>query len=256
MSAEERQERIDAYLNGELQGEELKAFEEAVQNDEALRNEVRLFKDIDLAVQDKAAIAFQKMVQEEGEAFLQQEDQPQAKIRKMGARQWAVAATILLLLISGAFWWSKSSATVISGPEMYAQNYTTYSLNVEMRGGDTNGSSFEEGIISYQAGNFSQASQLFALLVVANPEDMVLTFCLANAYLNETPPRVEEAQQLFEQIIRDGESIYVPRSEWYLGLILLKQEDLENAKKHLTRVAVSGDNYAVQAQEILTKMEE
>lgn len=255
MSAEERQEQIDAYLNGELQAEQLKAFEEALQSDEVLRSEVTLLKNIEVVIQDKSALAFQKMVQEQGQLFLQEEVPSTAKVRKIGTRQWAIAATFLLLVVSGVLFWSKFSDSTISGPELFAENFTVYRLNTEMRSGNTTITSFEEGIAQYQSGHYSTASEIFAQLLIANPQDMVLAFCLANAYLNQTPPQLVAAQPLFERIISDGESIYVPRAQWYLALLFLQKEEIEKAKELLLQVATSGDSYADQANDILSKLD-
>ena len=102
MSDQKNLEKIDAYLNGELEGAELTAFEKAIENNKDLAAQVRLVQGIDAAVGDEGALNFQKMIQEEDEHYYKESSNNSAKIRSIGGRRrvYLVAAVLLTLAIS------------------------------------------------------------------------------------------------------------------------------------------------------------
>ncbi|MEM8909220.1 MAG: hypothetical protein AAGD05_15345, partial [Bacteroidota bacterium] len=68
--SEQLYEKIEAYLNGTLAPAELQQFEAQLQTDPDLAAQLALFQNIDTALKDQSVLNFQKMVQQEGEAFL------------------------------------------------------------------------------------------------------------------------------------------------------------------------------------------
>ncbi len=219
-------ETIEAYLNGTLTGDALTEFEQRLKSEPDLAAQVQLFQNMDDALNDQPALDFQKIVQMEGAAFLQKAAAPPAKVRRIGwsRKQWAIAATLLFLVVSAALFWKMQSTDISSGDELFAQHFETYTLNEGLRGEEDENVDFKKGIQQYRLKNYGLAAETFNTLAENAPQDMVLAFCLANAYLNQSPPQTDLAQQQFQKIIADGSSIYTPTAKWYMALTLLKKE--------------------------------
>jgi len=244
MSNKDTYEKIEAYLSGTLQGAELTAFERAIREDKALSKQVRLFRDMDTVLSDKATLDFQKMVAAEGNAFLNPKEKKKEPARLLRYPSFRMAAAAVLLLIA-------SAAGLLSGSELFAQHFETYPLNPDMRSGDAGQSTFEQGIEQYQSKDFIAAAQIFQELSQTDNQDMSLAFCLANAYLNQIPPQLDLASEALQKIISNGESVYVPKAKWYQAMILLKKEDTVAAKKLLEDLVEISGNLSRQAEEVL-----
>ncbi len=259
MSNQPIYEKIKAYLDGELTGAELEAFEKELLSNPELAEDVELYQTIDMVLEDEATLNFQKIVQAEDEAFFEENtaklvEQP---IRKIGGfnRQWMIAASFLFLIVSAILLWQLQTNAPQSNQELFAQYADTYPLNEDLRSSDSTVSDFEKGIQEYQSKDFDAATQTFEVLVAKNEQDMSLLFCLANAYFNQNPPQLDLAAQQFQKIITKDSSIYVPKAKWYLALIALEKEDLVQAKTLLKEVEQSGDKFGKIAERLLKELE-
>lgn len=261
MSNQPKYEKIEDYLNGILSGKDLVDFEEQIKSDKELALQVALFEEIDVALSDEVALSFQKMVAAEDKAFFAENkleySQKKPIIRQFyqSNRRWMVAASILFTVLITLLLWNIQSNNPASDEELFAQYYETYALNKNLRGNDTNPTDFQTGIQQYQANKFDAAAQTFESLMAANEQDMSLTFCLANVYMNQKPPQFDLAEKQFKKIIANNSSIYVPKSKWYTALIFLQKGKSTDAKILLKAVAKSGDKFGKKAQELLQKLE-
>ncbi len=262
MANQPKYEKIEAYLNGTLPPTEYEVFEQEIQSNPKLAEQVQLFREIDKALEDEGALNFQKVVQAEEEAFLKEfekevsEEENSKPLRKIGGfnRQWMMAASFLIFLFSAFLLWQFQPSESSSNEELFAQYVETYPLNEDVRGNDSTATNFEIGIQQYQAKDFDAAVQTFESLAATNGKDMSLAFSLGNAYLNQTPPQFILAEQQFRKIITNDSSIYVSKAKWYVALILLQKGELTEAKNLLKDVTESGDKYGRKAEELLKEL--
>lgn len=253
MSSQSTYENIEAYLDGTLTGDQLKAFEEQLQSDKELASQLALFQNVDQAIGDKATLNFQKMVAAQGEKFLHNTSgqvKNESKVIRF-SRPWAIAAALLALIVSAMIFWNIQSADPPSTEALFAQNFETYPLNQSVRGGSTDNSVLKIGVQQYQGKDYLAAAQTFEPLAQADQSDMLVAFCLANAYLNQEPPQFDFAKRELQRIIDDGVNIYVLRAKWYLALIFLKEGNIEKTKSLLKAVAQSGDSLGQKAKTLL-----
>ncbi|MFK7908482.1 MAG: tol-pal system YbgF family protein [Chitinophagales bacterium] len=265
MSLQNTYEKIENYLNGTLTGADLEAFEEQLQSDAELLEEVKLMQNLDTVLSDEVDLVFQQMVETEAGLFLdelgsEEVEQPNfadSPVPKIGGwnRKWAIAASFLLLMVSMVLLWQVQSNDPISNDALFANHFDTYRLNKNVRGGGDSPTEFQKGIEYYNANEFGAATQVFEALTAQEPNDLSLAFCLGNAYLNQEPPQLDLAQSQFEKIISDGGSIHVPKAQWYMALVAVKKGDLEQAKTLLKQVEQSGDKFGQKAKELLKELE-
>jgi S1-C subfamily serine protease len=116
-------EQIERYLEGHLQGEELREFEGKLENDPAFKKEVESFRDLTHHLQkygerrelkEKLAFIHQEMKREEKTPFLKR-----AITFRTSYRILAVAASVALVVSLSTFWIWKGSDR--SGKEHYLE---------------------------------------------------------------------------------------------------------------------------------------
>ena len=258
MSNQEIYEAIEAYLSGNLKGTDLTDFEARLRSDSELAAQVLLFQDMDEALNDRPVLNFQKLVRSEGAAFIEKDQSEKATVRNIdwSRRYLAIAAALLVAVLSITVLWNIRSVPPSSGKELFAQNFETYTLNQSIRSEETTGdSAIQLGIQQYQANDYQAAAATFQELAANADQDMVIAFCLGNAYLNQQAPPLDLAEQQFQKIIREGESIYVPRAKWFMALIFLEKEEIKQAESLLQEVAKSQDNFGEKARALLKELD-
>ncbi len=253
-------EEIEQYLDGTLQGTDLKAFEERLLNDKSLASRVELMKKIDHSIEDEKAMAAQKAIMEIGDEFFKKKstivETNTIQKRPFYRRPLAMAACFLLAVTLGIILWSQMKPSSLSNQELYASYYVPYHANDASRGETGNATFYNLAVQQYQSKEYTKAIASFQKVLLINPTDNQVLYCLAHAYLNETPPALGQASKYFEQIIKDGKSIRVAKSKWYLALIYLKQNETVNAQKLLNELIGSEDDkMANQAKELLQRMD-
>jgi len=258
MSAQSTQEKIEDYLAGILTGDELKAFEAQLAKDPALAEEVELRRAINEAIGDQKTVEFQRLVQEQGAAFLKQPNGGIVGRRpfKLNRRWFAVAASLLILVLAAYFIWGRQK-TVPSVPlteqELYAKHFFTYDLNLALRTvyDASIDEAFKKALLQYQREDFTGAVFSFRQLADEDKDNMQLAFALAQAHMNTAPPQLGPAEALLRKIITDNKSIYVPTAKWYWALILIKRAEIERAKEQLKDVVAAGGDLGKKANALL-----
>ncbi len=254
-------EKIDAYLSGNLSGKESTAFDRQLQQEATLKEEVTFWQSIDQALEDEATVDFQQKVVRAGKEYLASRQGAAAPVRQLrGTRRYlAIAATLLLLITAGLFLWNNPFTQEYSGKELYATNFETYDLGASQNrsGLETSPTiDFATGVQQYKAGDFAAAATTFAALLANDKSNMALTFALAQAQLNLNPPDLTAAGNLLQSVITDGKSAYVTSAHWYLALVKLQQEKPKEAKELLTVVQASaGQDLKEKATAILQTLE-
>lgn len=119
----QRQERIEAYVNGKLDGEELRAFESALAHDERLRAEVEVERTLSGTLQREQELRFRDLVQRVSGAQEQKatkgggSEAPVIPIQR-GRWKWLAAAASVAALVGVAVkWWSDHPDGSGTGPD-------------------------------------------------------------------------------------------------------------------------------------------
>ncbi|MCB0764534.1 MAG: hypothetical protein KDB84_07515 [Flavobacteriales bacterium] len=207
-------ERIEAYLQGTLAAQELRAFEADLATDPSLREEVAVQRDNMLAVElGGFSRTVVEVVREAGTVRVPGSQRVPAF--GMGLR---IAASLLLLL-GVAWWWT-------SRPDAFERAYAEYHVTdpgspVPMSA--TDDAAFHDAMVDFKVGAYEKAIRKWDLQMNARPNNDTLRYYLANAYA-ETGEHAK-ALTLFEQVQGDTTSIFRARAEWrcFLSLVALKE---------------------------------
>lgn len=261
MEEETEYDQIEQYLAGQLTGAELSTFEDRLQADPTFAEKVQLLKEMEEALSDPKAIALQEKLNNIGADFMATTEPVAAsvettkatKVVPMYKKPWAIAATVALAVSAGGGLWQMQSIDALSHDQLFAQNYEVYQLDGLVRG--TQGADeLENALQLYQNKSFKNAAEVLAILNEKDIDNQKVMFALANAYLNQNPPQLDQAANYFNQLIDMNTSVYVPKAQWYLALIYIKQNKMEQAKLMLSEVVDSGDANADEAKTLLEQL--
>lgn len=119
MASQEKLERIERYLLGEMEGKDLEEFDRALSADQSLANEVELQRAIMEAVREEDIGRFQQTLKE----IQAEKNQSQSRRRRFSVpRYMAIAASLAVLLLAAYFIYRSLNAPP-SSQELFAQYF-------------------------------------------------------------------------------------------------------------------------------------
>lgn len=244
-------EMISRYLEGELSGEELLAFEAAMKNDPALAEEVHLYQSINEEMQahtqdlkEEQALKH-KLHQLNKEHF--RTEVP--KVRKMN-RWWlaavaAVAAAIVLFILR------PFSGTSFNNEKVFA----AYMKEVEPLPGVVRGNEkdalLEKATDLYNRKQYKEALPLLREMSTVKPGDTQVKLA-AGICLLQTG-QYDAANAVFNEIA-GGDTIYKEEAIWYKALTALITNKTDECYTLLQSLSAGSSN-AEKAKELMKKIE-
>ena len=212
---------IDAFLLDELSESQKQLFEEALQNDPDLKEEVEHYKAVKKGVEASEKEALKKRLVKL-EAGL-----PKATKRRMTWYGSRVAAAIILLLLP--LYFILSNLNEVNSQELFADYFEPYPVlaNGTVRG-DAADDPLSEGIRAYQGGNYIMA---ITKLEAQSKDSKNGSFYLALSYMaNDDASR---AIPLLRDLTEDESFQLKEQATWYLGLAFLKNGEPDKARRVL-----------------------
>lgn len=266
------------YLNEEMQADEKAEFEQRIQEDKHLAQEVEFHKDLLLGVEwvgdedlkQKIQHAAETMEKEgffeEGGGIMSSDRAPKTaaspRIRSLFRPQYmAIAASLLIMLIIG-FFLNRSSNPY---QKVYANNYSPSSTLLQEQLQDLNKSgmatpdldrraSLLEALKYFEAGEYSTASPALQHHVEQFPSDDLAFLFLGQSLMEEQ--KFREATIALETNADDPTAPFHRQAIWYVGLAYLQMEGHEQkAIEAFEEISTDGGSpYRAQAIEILKEI--
>ncbi len=210
-------ERIESYILNRMEPATRAAFEAEMENDESLRNEVALQRNLVGAVE---ALSFA------GKTSGNTKIAPVKKISRVWLYGAAAAATVLLVLLLRFF-----SSPSPSADSLFAGFFEADpGLPVVMSSGD-NHYDFYDGMVSYKEQDYTKALSIWKDVVT--PSD-TLTYYMGMANLNSGNTRA--TIEYLEPIAGNDSSAWQQKAIWYLALAHLKESNTPAAIEWLNRL--------------------
>ena len=217
-------ERIDRYLNGEMNAEERTAFEQECSQNQALMDALRL--------QTSARFVSWKYAKTQ-QKNLYSETPTEGKVRSFRSPYLiaSVAAVILLLVISAIFLFQPKQVAM---QDLYAEHFlqSTERPLRNLRDLSSDSTAFGKAIEAFEANEYESAAAQFQSLATqpgfSYPKQAWLYLGLSNLYLQQAP----EALKAFENIQPDSEVLWL-EAKWYSAMAALSMEDKVLARKNL-----------------------
>jgi len=248
-------ETIDQYVKGNLDGEQMKAFERELESNSALKEEMliqkRLFHalenqnmatdeamDIDKKLSNPEYQELSNKIRNIGTEYLQ-ESSTEIKPLWVRFKQLipAAAAILVIVIISTVY-------LTTMNPSIDQYYYDSVNWETELvsftEKGDSK-SDFTDGEAFFRSKEYSKAIQSFETI---NPEDEMYAYSLmyigaSHANLNQN----QQALQAFEQLAEMREFAESSKGLWYVALIHLKLESKAKAIEMLKKISQDSSNY-------------
>ena len=238
-------EKIDKYLNGEMEGRELEHFRHLLTSDEKIREELDLHQTIDNAILEEDIMSLRDTMQ-----MIYAEDE---KVKRVPAgfprrKLYFAAATLALLLATGGIV-KKVSQPEYDNHEIFNKFYQPYDVTVTYRSGNTETDRLLlTALQKYEDENYEEALLLFEQLLEKRKDDMAVNLYSGISYLEME--KYQKATHTFQTIIADDNNLFIEQAEWYLAMCYVKTDENGKAKELLDELIKKESYYKEMARQI------
>ncbi len=241
--------KILQFFTGELSQEQRKELALEVTSDATVAEDMKLQQEVlyTIANNKEDDLDFRKQLQSIGDEFLE-EEQNNVKKLSFGINYWLAAASVVVVIGVGTYLGLIRNPGY-SGNQVFIEYYTPYGTDLTVRGREDS-DLFVKAIESYQAGDIAVALETFEALMYDNEELAGFFLGLCQIELGNFELAKQQLKETKEKAI-----FYEDQIEWYLALCYIKEQEYNEAELLLTKITTSGSQYAIEAKEILDKIE-
>lgn len=258
------QEQIENYLAGAMDAATKTAFERQLETDPDLAQALLLNQEVHRTVKDSKALALEESLRGIGEEFASQfeAEKEVAKNHTPLIKRYRWIAAVAAILLCGLFaWWLwNNNSSSLFPQKLYADFYKAYPAQTHIRSLDNSKeTTYLQAQKAYQAKDYPTAIQSFKLLLEEenlSPEFRInLLFYKGQAHL--AAQEIAAARQLLEPVIAEPTHNYTRQTQWYLALIALQSNELEQARAYLLEAqkGIAQGKYYQQAKDLYQKIE-
>jgi tetratricopeptide (TPR) repeat protein len=232
-------ELFEQYCSNELSENDRLVFEKRLESEANLKKDFMAFIEVkeslnhanNKRLKDKVKLSLEKIEQKE----YQRERRP----------MYLTAASVLVICCLSFYVYMNSSKT----DTLYSKYYTPYSETTSVL--SSNNSSLEECLNEYNQEAYQRALDCFSELSPNSEMYFYLGMCYAN---------LEDTKLAIKSLVKVEElgANFLEETNWYLALLYLKQDNLNEVKERLGQVLNRpNSNYKkMSAEQLLSKLDE
>ncbi|MAU14971.1 MAG: hypothetical protein CMH46_05465 [Muricauda sp.] len=234
----EDQEEFERVLLNQMDAKEKAVFNDKLNSNPELKKQFQEFKELFLAIEEEGLRNSMATFHNSLEG---------ASGTTPGTRHkfhwYRIAASIAILLSVGLWFFNKQ------GPnEKLFQRYYSVDPGLPTVMGNNDSYEFYEAMVDYKQGNYEVAIDKWERLLLTNQDSDTLNYFLGSAYLAHG--NTNKAIILFENTLNSNAPTFSKEAHYYMALALLKNNNIEEAIKHLKMVPDE------KSQELLQKIQE
>jgi tetratricopeptide (TPR) repeat protein len=237
------EEEIALYVNGDMAGEEQQQFEQVLQRDKTLQDNVRQYQQVQAALRTRLAPDAQDKALSQTLHSLNEEyfGKTEAKIRPVGIYiKWASAAAVVaMLLVVNLFHpWKQH--------DLYKE-YGGLQMVTSAERGDHTDTLLQRATTAFNSQQFAVAAKDLQVVFEKNPEDAMVTFYYGVSLIETGDLR--KAEEMLEHVYA-GNSVFKYDAAYFMAIRFLKEHKYTDCRKWLQNIPVGTSRYA-QAQLLL-----
>jgi tetratricopeptide (TPR) repeat protein len=241
-------EKIELYINNQLQGQDKEDFEASLQNDAELAETYAMYVAIEKNMQsnydaEKEVEFKESLATYQNQYFSNKTKTKAGKVRNLLYYATAAAAILVLVFTFNVFKKTKNSTT----EELYAE-YAPFEKITEITRSNNKDSLFKTGANFYNAKNYIQAIPYFEKVLDSNAQAHFL-YAVCFMELNNNDKAFVELDKLI-----NGQSSYKEKAEFYKALLFLKNKNVEGCKQMLLSIN-RYSSYNDQAKALYNKLD-
>lgn len=223
---ENNTDKIQDYIDGLLEGEELVHFESRMAVDDELRSLVALQKEVHEIINSRMDSNESELRSNlaNARANISVIQNPRNKVFKIYI---PIAAAVCLLVFFGLFLFKGADRALYELPTMQS----------EIVRGEVENTSYEDAVKAFNDGQYRESRSMLDGLIAEESTVVQYQYYAALTYIGEED---WEGAVAALQSLADGISIYADESKYYLGLAYWKVGDHVKAAEVLQRIPDSG----------------
>jgi tetratricopeptide (TPR) repeat protein len=239
---------IQRYLQGDLSNKERLDFEEIIKRAPFLNEDISLYWKLSNIISDSELEIFKKKLEKiHAKHFV-----PPVTTKFVINKKLYYAAAIILIFISIGFYLLKPQN--IDTQSLFVEFYKPLSeINVS-RSVENKDSIIllKDAIDYYNNKNYVAASNLFKKIVFNNKKNHIakLYLGLCGIELNS----LKFAKEHLKSLLNANEMFFSEKAEWYLAMVYLKEEKIDDAKVFLKVIVKRKGEYSKAASSILKRI--
>ncbi len=232
------------YLSGDLSRDEKTEFCGALAASSDLAQEMRLQQELMFAIEqgDDETIDFRSQLRGIGQEVNKEKSSRQPSI------YWVAAAVVTIFLGASVAWNFIFNSPAIPNTQLFAMYFEPYAVEEVERGGAQ--VPVNEAIIKYQEGAYGAALEALENLKEEYPEASGFFSALCYIETGNFDMAREELESAKESVV-----FYSSYIDWYLALVFVKTDRLDEAHALLENIRDDGGPFASKAKDLLAKID-
>lgn len=241
---------ISRYFDGEMNAEEQNAFEDQMQKDEQLRNQVELTREVNETLRmklypDENELALRKTFAAIRPAYFStgdQQHQSKAKVIHFRRTMWIAVAAAVIVIVFLTVWspWQK---------DLYHQYASIEMPGVAERGVAAD-SLLKQANTKFNEKKFAESLPMFEAILKDDPKNSFVHFYYAIALLEND--QIDKSRNELMQLY-NGASILRYDAAFYMALSYLKEKNKTVCKEWLQKIPADAGIYS-KAEELQKKL--
>ena len=242
---------IESYLDGELEGEELKWFRDEINSNPELSGELKLHQEIEHALNEKDIIDLREQL--EGIHKTVVSETSKYSIKPIKRKRVSVAVASLAVVIIVSFFIYQLHNNTYSNEKLFIMYYEPYEGISTIRSGDPNTDKMlYQAMKKYESKNYENALILFEQVLAKDSLDLTTNFYTGISAMENR--KYVEAKKPFNRIINHNDNLYIEQAEWYLALCYLITDNTLKARTQFKKIVDNNSFNNCKAKKILTEI--
>ncbi len=247
MNNEERTILIEQYLDGELQGDDMRDFETLLKTDKEFAQDYFLQKEIREAFNNKEIHDLRTQLKKVSAKF---EKEKQCIKKRKPVLLYAISTPVSLIIISLIILFNHS----YTNNELYEMYYEHYEFGTQTRGtAEKTTDIFEKALINYDNKKYSETLELFNQ--ISDTSEFFSSKEYFTGLTNMELGKFNDAIKNFKNVSSDEQGVFHKNAIWYEGLCYLKTNQTKLAVQQFRKLLKTSSFYQKRASEIIEKIE-
>ncbi len=248
---EQKLNRVDRYLHGDMSAEEKNVFERQLKEDPELAELLELQKELSDVLLDQEAQEFAGVLEDVYDTY--SGNRKRSLWRRPVYRVTGIAATVLILLGSGYVIRERVNKLPVNRA-IVAKYYRPYHVPVNYRSPEgTLDATFRKAVEQYNNKKYDEAISLFEQVLKEDTTRMDAN--LMNGLSNFEVHHYNKADSSFNKIIKNRDNLYLQQAQWYLGFCFLMTNQNDKAVALYRKIIAQQGYYSTKAGKILKMLE-
>jgi hypothetical protein len=239
----ENLKKIEQYLRGELEEDDLWEFKRALETDPQLASDLRSYIELKkMMVQTKKIDMMEKL------QTIHENEQKKRRFLGLPVYSAVAAALLLLAAVGGGILIMQSGN---QQQKLFEQYYTSESGSFALRSGNsTIDQPVMQGLQFYESGDYTSAVKMFNM----SSENLMSKLYRGLSFVELAD--YNSAILDFQAIIDHNDNLFVDQANWYLALCYLRTNQSDKANEQLNNISSGRSIYKTKAQKILKELED